>query len=228
MRMIEWLGRTDSRLLLIGLLALGALLAFPLLIAAIDRLSRLRLKSGILYLLLGVLLALLGLTAGVAAASLHTYRRLTPEQPGASVSIRRLGEHQFRLTLAAPGAAPRDFQVLGDEWQLDTRVIKWRSLAGLSDSDAVYRFEQLSGRSAATTLQSAARSAHGLAQREPMDLWVLLRQYRAYLPFVDADQAGTGYIPMTDGAEYAVSVSASGATVQPRNDAARRGLLERR
>ena len=226
--MLEWLARTDSRLPLIGLLALGALLAFPLLIASIDRLSRARLKSGILYLLLGVLVALLGLTAGLAAASLHTYRRLTPDQPGASVSIRRLGERQFRLTLAAPGGAPRELQVLGDEWQLDTRVIKWCGLAALADFDAVYRFEQLSGRSAPTARQSAARSAHGLAEREPVDLWVLLRRYHAYLPFVDADQAGTGYLPMADGAEYAVSVSASGPTVQPRNDAARRGLLERR
>jgi hypothetical protein len=226
--MLEWLARTDSRLLLIGLLALGALLAFPLLIASIDRLSRARLKSGILYLLLGVLVALLGLTAGLAAASLHTYRKLTPDQPGASVSIRRLGERQFRLTLAAPGAAPREFQVLGDEWQLDTRVIKWHGLAALSDVDTVYRFEQLSGRSTATAGQGAARSAHGLAQREPVDLWVLLRQYRVYLPFVDADQAATGYLPMADGAEYAVSVSASGPTARPANDAARRGLLERR
>jgi hypothetical protein len=36
--MIEWLARMDPRALLIGLLALGALLAFPPLIVSLDRL----------------------------------------------------------------------------------------------------------------------------------------------------------------------------------------------
>lgn len=224
-RMIEWLARMDPRTLLIGLLALGALLAFPPLIASIDRLSRLRLASGTLYLLLGVLVFFLGLTAGVAAASLHTYRRLTHEQLAAKVSIRQLGERQFKLTLAAPDATPRDFQVLGDEWQIDARIVKWSGHATLPGFDTVYRLERLSGRLAEVTQErSATRSAHRLAGREPVDLWVLLRRYHDYLPFVDAYFGSASYVPMTEGAEYAVSVSSSGLVVRPGNDAARRAL----
>jgi hypothetical protein len=226
--MIEWLARQDPRMLLIGLLALGALLAFPLLIASIDRLSRLRLKSGVLYLLLGALLALLGLAAGLTAASLHTYRRLTHEQLAAKVSIRKLGERQFRLTLAEPDAAPRDFQVLGDAWQIDARVVSWRGLAALSEFDTVYRLERLSGRDAEAAQGSLAPSARSLPRREPVDLWVLVRRYHGYLPLIEAYQRDAGPAPMAEGAEYTVSVSSSGLAIQPGNDAARRALSERR
>jgi hypothetical protein len=226
--MLEWLAGLNPRLLLIGLLALGALLAFPLLVASIDRLSRLRLKSAILYLLLGMLFILLGLTAGLVTASLHTYRRLTHEQLAAKVSMRQLGERQFRLTLAAPDAAPRDFQVLGDEWQIDARVVKWRGLGALAEFDTVYRLERLSGRYAEATQASLPRSAHSLAKWEPVDLWVLVRRYRPYLAFVNAYEENAGYAPMAAGAEYAVGVSASGLVVQPANEVARRALNTRR
>jgi hypothetical protein len=212
--MIEWLAAIDSRLLLYGALALGVLLAVPPLYASIDRLSRLRLKSGILYLLLGALLALLGLAAGVAGASLHTYRKLTREQPAASVSIRRLGERQFRVTLSEPGAAPRDFQVLGDAWQIDTRVIRWRGLPALADFDSVYRLERLSGRDGGMARDGATRSGQSLAEWEPIDLWVLLRRYRAFLPFVDASRGSAGPVPLADGAQYTISVTASGPLVR--------------
>jgi hypothetical protein len=224
--MIEWLARMDPRALLIGLFTLGALLAFLPLIASIDRFSRWRLASGTLYLMLGVLLALLGLTAGVAASSLHSYRRLTDEQLAANVTIRRLGERQFKLSLTAPDvAARRDFPMLGDEWQIDARIVKLHPRGSVSGFDTVYRLEQLSGRYADVAQErSSARSAHNLAAREPVDLWVLLRRYHDYLRFADASYGSTGYVPMAEGAEYAVSVSASGLVVRPANDAARRAL----
>lgn len=219
--MIEWLSRMDPRLLLIGLLALGALLAFPPFIVSLDRLSRLRLGSGTLYLLLGVMLVLLGLGSGVGAASLHTYRRLTQEQLAATVAIHRVGERQFKLSVTTPGVAARDFPLRGDAWQIDARVVKWPGHGAASGFDAVYRLERLSARDAATQAGSAAYSVYSLAAAEPADLWVLLRRYRDYLRFVEASNTSTGYLPMADGAEYAVSISAAGLAVRPLNGAAR-------
>jgi hypothetical protein len=222
--MIEWLARMDPRALLIGLLALGALLAFPPFIVSLDRLSRLRLVSGTLYLLLGVMLVLVGLGSGVAAASLHTYRRLTQEQLAATVAVHRVGERQFKLSVTTPHLAPRNFPLRGDAWQIDARVVKWPGHGAASGFDAVYRLERLSGHDAATQSGSAGYSVHNLAAAEPADLWVLLRRYRDYLRFVEASYASTGYMPMADGAEYAVSISAAGLAVRPLNGAARGAL----
>jgi hypothetical protein len=93
----------------------------------------------------------------------------------------------------------------------------------------VYRLERLTGRDAeATQASSAGYSVHNLAAAEPVDLWVLLRRYRDYLRFVEPSYASTGYMPMADGAEYAVSISAAGLAVRPMNGAARGALGGRR
>ena len=44
------------------------------------------------------------------------------------------------------GAAPSEFVLLGDEWQLDARVIRWTLPGQLAGLPPVYRFERLSGR----------------------------------------------------------------------------------
>ena len=193
--MLEWLARADPRALLIGLPALGALLAFLPLTASLERLSRLRIASGTFYLLLGVLLALLGVAAGLASASLQTFRPLTHEQVAANVSMRQLGEREFILTLAMPGAPPREFRVTGDEWQIDARFVRFHGPAPLTELDSLYRLERL--------------STYRLPAREPADVWLLLRRYRDQLPFMDV-YAGGAHLPMADGARYTVSVSPSG------------------
>jgi hypothetical protein len=223
--MIPWLAGMDPRALLLGLLALGTLLAFPPFIVSLDRLSRLRLASGTLYLLLGVLLVLLGLGSGIAAASLHTYRKLTQDQLVATVAIHRTGEREFKLSLTTPDAGPRDFPVVGDVWQIEARLVKWPRAGAASGFHTVYRLERLSSHEAeGTQTRGAARSVHGLALGEPVDVWVFLRRYRDYLGFIEASNASTGYMPMAEGAQYAVTISASGLAVRTAHAAARGAL----
>jgi hypothetical protein len=91
--------------------------------------------------------------------------------------------------------------------------------------DTVYRLERLSGRySDINEERTARRTVHGLAARTPVDFWVFLRNYNNYLPFGDALYGSAAFVPMVDGAEYAVTVSSSGLVVRPSNDAARKAL----
>src|SRR5688500_14431171 len=94
---IEWLARVDPQVLLIGFAVIGILVALPLELVALGRLRRLRVMSGTVYFLLGAFIVLVGLAAGLVAASLHGYRRLTHEQLAANVSVRQLGERHFAL-----------------------------------------------------------------------------------------------------------------------------------
>src|SRR6267143_1242351 len=160
---IEWLAGLDPQVLLLGFAVLGIALALPLVVVALGRLRRLRLAGSAFYLLLGGFLALLGVAAGLTAASLRTYQRLTHEQLAARVSIRQLGERHFALTLQPPAETPRQFEVRGDEWQIDARVLKWRGLATLAGFDTVYRLDRLSGRYADTAQQRRAPRGQRLA-----------------------------------------------------------------
>ena len=140
--------------------------------------------------------------------------------------MRQLGERRYVVSLQTKGAAPRHFEVLGDEWQIDARVLKWGGMGSLLGFDTVYRLERLSGRYGSVAAErSSPRTVHDLADdATPLDLWSLVRQHHQYIPFADALYGSAVYVPMSEGAEYAVTVSASGLVVRPGNDPARKAV----
>ena len=224
--MIAWLAQFDPRVLLVAFVTIGALIALPLEALALRRLAKIRIVSGTFWFLLGAFFILLGVAAGLVAASLHGYKRLTHEQLAAKVTLRQLGERQYALTLEAPGAAARHYEMRGDEWQIDARVLKWQPMATIAGFDTLYRLERLSGRYGDVIQErTQKRSVHALAAGdEPVDLWDVAKRYHAYLPLVDALYGSAAYVPMAEGAEYAVSVSASGLVVRPGNEAAKKAV----
>jgi hypothetical protein len=223
--MFDSLAQLDPRVLIVGIGVVALLLALPLEVAAFRRLRRLQIASGTMYFLLGGFVIAIAAAAALVAMNLYTYNRLTHEQMAARVSIRQLGERHYVLTVETRRAPPRHLQVHGDEWQIDARVLKWRALGNLLGFDTVYRFERLSGRYADITQErGAARTVHPLAEDPGLDLWSLLRQHHPYVPLADALYGSAVYVPMAEGAEYAVTVSTSGLVVRPANDAARKAI----
>jgi hypothetical protein len=223
--MIDWLARLDPRVLIVGIGLIGLVLAVPLELAAIRRMRRLQLARGTLFFLSGAFVVLFAAGAALVAANLYTYARLTHEQEAARVFLRQLGERHYALSLQAKNATPRHFEVRGDEWQIDARVLKWRALGNLLGFDTVYRLERLSGRYGDITRErNAPRTVHALAEEPGLDFWTVLRRYHAYVPLADALYGSAAYVPMAEGAEYAVTVSTSGLVVRPGNDAARKAV----
>jgi hypothetical protein len=223
--LIDWLASLDARVLIVGFALAGVLLAVPFLLAAVRRFRRLRLVGGTLWLLSGGILLLLVATAGLVTANLFTYERLTHEEEVARLTSRQLGPRQFAVSLQAKDAPPRHFDLRGDEWQIDARVLKWRAMGSLLGLDTLYRLERLSGRYGdVASERTAQRTVYELAQDPGVDLWTLTRRYQRYVPLADALYGSAAFVPMAEGAEYVVTVSASGLVVRPANDAARQAL----
>jgi len=173
--------------------------------------------------------ALLGLLLVTGAAflfafsmTLHTYARLTYEQPVAQLAFVALGPQLYTATLVrAPSGDVETFALNGDEWQLDARVLKWRGVANLLGMDSRYRLERLGGRSVEIEQErSAPRSVYALGAAPALDLWLLARAYPRWLPFVDAVYGSATYLPMADGARYQVTISQTGLVARPTNEAA--------
>lgn len=223
--MIDFLARLEPQYLIVGFTVLGGLLAVPLAMWAIRRLTELRFVSGSILILCAALVLALGIGAALAAASLRTYNRLTAEQEAARVSMRQVAPKHFSVSVQPKGARGQNFEVLGDEWQIDARLLKWRPLATIAGFDTVYRLERLSGRYADLAEERAAkRTVYGLADRSAVDFWDLLRRSQPYLPLADALYGSAAFVPMAEGAEYSVTVSGSGLVVRPANDAARKAV----
>jgi hypothetical protein len=222
---IEWLAALDPRVLIVGIALLGVLLAFPLLLASIRRIRRLKLVRGTIYLLLGGVVLLVVAVAGLVTANLFTYARLTHEQEAARVTTRKLAERRFAVSVQPKNRPARHYDLRGDEWQIDARVLKWRAAGNLLGFDTVYRLERLSGRYGdVASERSAPRTVHELAEDSGLDFWSIARRYHRYLPLADALYGSAAYVPMAEGAEYVVTVSTSGLVVRPANEAARQAV----
>ena len=176
-------------------------------------------------LMIGFALAAIGLVA--LAAALYHYLELEGETQVATIALRQVEPQRYSATLTTADGRTRNFEIAGDEWQLDARVIRWELPALLAGAPPLYRLERLSGRYGDLKQErEATRSVHDLAQDAFPDLWTIKKQFPQYLPFVDTEYGSAAYLPMLDGATYAVSLGGRGGLVaRPANDATRR-LLE--
>ena len=223
--MIDWLARLDPQVLIVGMALGGALLGVPFLVVALRRLRRFRLLGATFHLLIGSALILGVALAGLVAANLFSYARLTHEQEAARITSRQLGPRHFAVTLHTSNAPPRHYELRGDEWQIDARVLKWRPMGNLLGLDTLYRLERLSGRYGDVAVERAAqRTVYDLAEAPGLDIWLLVRRYQRYLPLADALYGSAAFVPMAEGAEYTVIVLTSGLAVRPANEAARKAV----
>jgi hypothetical protein len=170
-------------------------------------------------------------SAGIAGAAIvltfayYSYERLTAEQVISSIEFRAEGPNLYRARLMVPGRQDRLYELRGDEWQIDARLINWKPPVTILGLDPIYRLERLSGRySAIDRERREARTVHALAEDTPVDLWQLARRFPILLPGVDAYYGTATYVPMADGARYDVSLSRDALIARPANDAARTAL----
>lgn len=170
-----------------------------------------------------LLLAAFGL-AGLGGL-LRQYAWLLEDVPVATISLRNLAPQRFEATLRLGDETVRTLVVLGDQWQLDARVIRWTLPGQLAGIPPVYRFERLSGRYADPAQdQSGERSVHDL--RGEWDFWEFRQRWLADLPIADARWGSAAYLPMLDGATYQVYVSPRGGLVAKPADPVTERLLD--
>jgi hypothetical protein len=167
-----------------------------------------------------LVLVSLALLASGLALSLDGYRRLSAEQPVARIGVRAFGPQQWALRVDLADGTHESAQIIGDDWQLDARVIKWTPRAVSLGAQPLYRVERVSGRwRDAAKAQTAPPSVSAIGGDGMLDLWQLKRRYPAWLPWVDADFGSAAYMPLIDGARYDVTIAAAGGLIaRPADD----------
>jgi hypothetical protein len=223
--MPAWFSALSPETLLIAIAGVGGIIALLFAIGAVRRFRAWQIRKGSVYLVFGALVATLGVIGGMLAASLHTYSRLTHEAAAARVVLRALGPQRYELLLVRPGAGTQRFEMRGDEWQIDARVLKWGAMGSLVGLDTLYRFERLAGRYANHDQErKGPRTVHDLSDDGALDFWQLLKKYHKYMPLADAQYGSAAYVPMADGAQYVVNVSTTGLLIRPLNDPAKKAV----
>jgi hypothetical protein len=199
-----------------------ALVGLLFLIGSVRRFRRRRFLGGMAHGATAIIIALACACAALIGLNLLTYQRLSAEQPAGELQLTRTGDKQFSAVLSYPSGEKTTFALSGDEWQVDARLLKWTAFANLLGFDAAYRLERISGRyTHIEEERSQPRTVYELASPGRIDPWELAHRYHRLLPWVDAMYGSATYLPMSDGALYAISVSQSGLIARPLNQAAR-------
>ena len=176
----------------------------------------------------GVFLGLAGLV-GLLGLNIQTYHRLTAERPVATIELHQKGPQLFDATVVEP---PTDqdpqgithhFEIHGDEWRLEARVLVWKPWANVLGLDSQYRLDRFSGRYRETDQElHAERSAYDIrpTRQSGVDLFPIAKSLAPYVPLVDVHHGSGTFQPMADGARYEVSITRTGLISRPTNETA--------
>lgn len=165
----------------------------------------------------GGLLCILGLALITVLINIASYGRLTHEQQVAQLHFKKIGPQQYLASVSfIEEGRQQEFEISGDEWQLDAKVLKWHSYANLLGLDAQYKLHRLSGRyQAIRQARSTTASVHQLHAEPGIDLWAYARRYPRLLPLVDAYYGSAVFLPMSDQAQFKVFMTQSGLIARP-------------
>ncbi|MGI9301224.1 MAG: cation/multidrug efflux pump [Gammaproteobacteria bacterium] len=169
-----------------------------------------------------VLCWILAAALSMVGLNLYTYQRLTSEQPVAELYFEQTSPNQFRARVRYADGRTRSFELVGDEWQLDARILKWTGLAAVLGFDARFRLERISGRFNDVELERVARrTVYSLADDSGLDIWQIAQEHKRWVPWVDAVYGSATYLPMADRTRYSVSATQSGLIARPANTRAK-------
>ncbi len=213
--------------LIASVLVAAALLTTLFLVLTLRALGRRRPMAG----LRNSVFTLLGIAGAAVLAlvfsNLYVYQRLTQEQTVAELTFARISERHFRAVLRESEGQNREFDLVGDEWQLDARVLKWHAWAQVLGMQPRYRLERIQGRYRDVRQEKTARrSVYDLAVEAEFDLWEWLQNVQPQWRWVDTVYGSSAYLPMLDGASYTVSLSTTGLVARPGNELARQAVHE--
>jgi len=201
------------------------ILALVFALRAINRAQHHRPIAATAHSLIAALWLVLAAAVALVAVDLATYARLTYEAPVTEVRFRQTADRRFDAELLLPEGARQAFTLAGDEWQLDARVLKWHGAATMLGLDTGYRLDRIGGRYRdIASERSAPRTVFEVSRPPGLDVWSLARRFHAWLPWLDALYGSATYLPMADGAHYAVTISPTGLVARPLNREAREAV----
>ena len=155
------------------------------------------------------------------AFSYYGYDRLVDEQYVGRIQFSQSAPEQYVARLMVEDEQDRMYELLGNEWQMDARVVTWKPPATLLGLDPIFRLDRLSGRYAEIDDErSKVRSVHALSEPVTMDVWQFARKYPKLMPGVDAHYGTATYLPMADDAIFEVTMTRTGLIARPANAAA--------
>lgn len=173
----------------------------------------------------GFLLVGFALYASLVAASLFGYQQVSTSVPMATISFAKAGDRAWNVTLAEANGDRRVYEMLGDLWQLDVRLLRYHGVASVFGAAPSFQLDRLAGRYASLEDEATRDHTEYSLATEPFlgfDLWQRAFDHGSLV--VDARRSNVTLVPMADGAIFELRLGDTGLGVMPANSAAEEAL----
>lgn len=200
--------------------AAAGMIGLMLTFAGLGRLFKLRPFSGGFRFLLGVTFLSLAGIVTLVGLNLQTYKRLTFERPVAVLAFDATAQpEKFAVRLVHPGGDVDNFELSGDEWELNARVVKFKAFSNLLGFDSIYRLDRLYGRYVNVNRASETNGVN-LSEDPGLDFVSMAIDNGGQFGVEDARYGSAVYNPMQGGLSYIVCMTQTGLIARPNNRAA--------
>lgn len=153
--------------------------------------------------------------------SLNGYSRISQESAIVEVFTDEVSRQRFIVTLFYSEQQQYQYEIQGDQWQVDAHIIKMTPLANMMGFDAIFALDRLSGRyQNIQQEETSERTVHALNPYTSIDIWKFVNRFEKVLPGFDARYGNAVFMPMADGAEYYLIINQSGLMARPSNEIA--------
>lgn len=176
--------------------------------------------------MIGIMFISIAAGIGLIAWDLYSYKQMMSEQMICNVSFQKLDEQHYIATLTDKEGQAKQYDLRGDQWQLDARIVKWNGMIARWGVKPGYRLDRISGRYFDLEKEtSATRTAHAITTSPVgLDVWMFLNKRANWLSAVDAIYGSATYLPMKDKANFEVTLSHTGLVARPVNEAAKEAV----
>ena len=210
-------------------------LAFLLLIIAVRILffsSWLKVWFQSTFALLGLFVAILLI---FSSFDLYKFGIYQESERIALVTTNQSNSQRFDLVLAMGNRVPTHFDIRGDMWQLDVRLLVWDELWAVIGLRNLYRFDRLSGRyHSIDDERSKPKTVYDLwgndkdGNEEQALFSDFVQWINAYTWFPGGNllYGGSAFMPVADGAQFGIYLSQGGLKVKAENKIAEYALVD--
>ena len=173
-----------------------------------------------------LLLLVIAITLTLGSLDITGYRQYLKETSVATLHFEQVSAQTYSVMLIDKNNQRYYFQLNGDQWQMDARIIRWHPNLARVGFKPVYRMERLSGRYSDITQElDSKRTVYSIdISNYGLDTWYWFRQMKWLHQWVDASYGSATYVPMIDGAIYEARIGYSGLSAHPLNDKSKQAV----
>lgn len=175
----------------------------------------------------GLLLAGSALYLVLFSASLFGYQQVRSDVPMATISFERKGNQLWMATVAESNGDRRQFELRGDLWQLDVRMLRYAGLLSVFGAQPSFRLERLASRY--VTLEDEQDKDHNEHDLLPtsffgFDVWQRAHQHGSLM--INATRSALVLMPAADGAIFELRMVEDRLSAGAANSAAEQALRQ--